>query len=483
MIRITTLAGTRVAVFGLARSGISTARALLDGGAEVAAWDDGEAARAAAQADGIPLADLRSADWSSFRALVLSPGVPLTHPAPHWTVRLAADAGVPVIGDVELFLRERAAHCPAAPVIAVTGTNGKSTTTALLAHLLRALGASVEMGGNIGVGVLSLEPPSTDRIHVLELSSFQIDLTPSLAVDGPTIGVLLNITPDHLDRHGTLEHYASVKERLVAGSAIACIGADDALTRAIIGRLAAAGRTVYPFTAGRGSAVVPRLYAIGPTLFLHVDEGTYASSSQIATLAGSRTLRGAHNTQNALAALTAVRALADRLGPAAGLWQPERIAAALATYPGLPHRMEEVGRVGRVLVVNDSKATNADSTEKALASFPGDIHWILGGKAKEGGITTLERYFTRIARAYLIGEASEAFAATLAGRVAVEHCGTLDVALSRALAHAGASAADEPVVLLSPACASYDQFKSFEHRGDTFRQLATAAGATLTADR
>ena len=203
------------------------------------------------------------------------------------------------IGDFELFFRARAAHCPDAPVIAITGTNGKSTTTALVAHLLQTAGVAVEMGGNIGVGVLSLQPPSRDRVHVLELSSFQIDLTPSL---NPTVGVLLNITPDHLDRHGTLEHYASVKERLVAGSDIACIAADDALTRGIIERLTAAGRTIYPFTAGRGSGVVPRAYAIGDTLFLHVSEGAYASSTEIGSLAGIGTLRGLHNVQNALAA-------------------------------------------------------------------------------------------------------------------------------------------------------------------------------------
>jgi UDP-N-acetylmuramoylalanine--D-glutamate ligase len=477
MIRITTFEGRTVAVFGLARSGISTARALIDGGAEVAGWDDTPAAREAAARASIPLVDLASADWSRFAALVLAPGVPLTHPTPHWTVARAKDAGVEVIGDVELFFRERAAHAPGSPVIAITGTNGKSTTTALIAHVLSKLGITVEMGGNIGIGILSLSPPAGDRVHVLELSSFQIDLTPSLA---PTVGVLLNVTPDHLDRHGTLEHYASVKRRLVAASDIACIGADDPVSRTIIEDLSGGGRSVYAFTAGRGSGVIPRAYAIGSSLFLHVIEGGYAHSTEIASLAGIGSLRGLHNVQNALAALMAVRALAERWPGHADLWRPGPISAALETYPGLPHRMEQVGTIrtahGRALVINDSKATNADSTAKALASFPGAIYWIVCGQPKEGGIATLEPYFSRIAKAYLIGEAAEAFAATLDGRAALDVSGTLDIALARALTDVARSEAPEPIVLLSPACASYDQFKSFEHRGDAFRSLALAHG-------
>lgn len=477
MISCTTFAGKTVAVFGLGLSGNTTAAALMAGGATVAAWDDGEAGRDGAVRAGIPLVDLRTADWSGFAALVLSPGVPLTHPAPHWTVIKAKAAGVEIIGDVELFFRERASRCPKSPVIAITGTNGKSTTTALTTHILRQLGHSAEMGGNIGKAVLTLSPPATDTIHVLELSSFQIDLTPSLA---PTVGVLLNVTPDHLDRHGTLSHYASVKRRLVAASDIACIGADDPITRTIIEDLSSGGRTVHPFTAGRGSGVIPRAYAIGSSLFLHVIEGAHASSTEIASLAGIGTLRGVHNVQNTLAALSAIRALAERWPGQAGLWRPKAISAALGTYPGLPHRMEQVGTIrtahGRALVINDSKATNADSTEKALASFPGAIHWILGGKPKEGGITTLEPYFPRIAKAYLIGEAAAAFASTLEGRAAFELCGTLDAALTRALADVARSEAPEPIVLFSPACASYDQFRSFEHRGDVFRSLARDQG-------
>lgn len=474
MIRCTTFSGKTVAVFGLGASGNATARALLDGGADVAAWDDSAGGREGAAKLGIPIVDLMAADWSEFSALVLAPGVPLTHPEPHWTVEKAGAAGIEIIGDVELFFRERAAHCPRAPIIAITGTNGKSTTTALVAHLLRELGHKVEMGGNIGRAVLTLAPPASDTVHVLELSSFQIDLTPSLA---PSAGVLINITPDHIDRHGTLDRYAAVKERLVAASDAACIGVDDAMTRAVAERRIASGGAVFPFTCGKGAAVIPRLYAIGTTLFAHETGGAYASSIELASLDGIGTLRGRHNTQNALAALAALRALQDQLdrhGSPMNVWRPEAMQAAIALYPGLPHRMEEVGRAGAVLFINDSKATNADSTEKALGSWERGIFWILGGKAKEGGIGLLAPYFPRVSQAYLIGESAEVFAATLAGRVPFQRAGTLEIAVAAAARDAARSGEREPVVLLSPACASYDQFKNFEVRGDRFRALVQA---------
>jgi UDP-N-acetylmuramoylalanine--D-glutamate ligase len=461
MIRASTMAGRRIAVFGLGASGAATVRALLAGGAEVAAWDDSELARAGAKTDGVPLVDLHTADWTRFAALVLAPGVPLTHPAPHWTVELAHAAGVEVIGDVELFFRERAADCPDAPVICITGTNGKSTTTALTAHILRHAGLDVAMGGNIGVPVLALDPPARDRFHVLELSSFQIDLTPNLA---PTVGVLLNLTPDHLDRHGTMQSYAAVKERLVSAATIAGIGIDDDYAMAILKRKVATGAAI-AFSARNN---------IAPGYSMFGSEIVCADASGLAVklgnLAGIATLRGRHNAENALAAVAAVRECLALLGRPTDIdWQ-----GALTTFSGLPHRMEEIGRVGNVLLVNDSKATNADSTEKALASFPGDIHWILGGKAKDGGIAGLAPHFPRVAKAYLIGAASEAFAATLAGHVPLERCGTLDVAVVRASEDAAGSSAAEPVVLLSPACASYDQYKNFEERGDHFRRLAAA---------
>jgi UDP-N-acetylmuramoylalanine--D-glutamate ligase len=481
MIRLTSFAGTRVAVFGLGASGLAAARALAEGGAAVAAWDDSEPSRQAAANAGIPLVDLGTADWSAFAALVLAPGVPLTHPEPHWTVKRAKGTGVEVIGDIELFARERAKVCADAPFIAVTGTNGKSTTAALIAHILGELGQDVQLGGNIGRAILTLDQPARRRFHVIEMSSFQIDLTPTLR---PTVGVLLNITPDHLDRHGSVEDYAAVKERLLEGAEARCLGVDDAWTRAIAARVEDGGR-LYPFTVGSGSSIVPRLYAIGTTLFAHERDGNRSTSQTIASLEGVHSLRGRHNVQNALAALCALRALQDRLDARAGgdslrVWKPDAFQAALARFPGLAHRMEEVGRLARVLFINDSKATNADSAEKALAAWPRDIYWILGGKPKEGGIASLEAYFPRIAKAYLIGEASEAFATTLAGKVPFERCGRLDAALAAATRDAGGSAGAEPVVLLSPACASYDQYKNFEVRGDHFRALVSAlAGIEL----
>jgi UDP-N-acetylmuramoylalanine--D-glutamate ligase len=476
MIRASTFAGRKVAVFGLGLSGLPTAASLVAGGAQVAAWDDNLQSREAALAAAVPIVDLHSADWSQFAALVLAPGVPLTHPDPHWTVRRAKDCGIEIIGDIELFARERCAVAPTSPFVAITGTNGKSTTTALIAHLLRRLGHDVQMGGNIGVPILDLLPPDDARIHVVEMSSFQIDLTPTLQ---PTVGVLLNVTPDHIDRHGSLALYAAVKERLVEGAEISAIGIDDLLTRDIAERIGENG-LVYPFTVGKGAAIVPKIYAIGATLFVHEAHGTHASSTEIASLQGVPNLRGRHNVQNAAAALTALRALQDRLyanGSALKVWRPAELAAALRSFPGLPHRMEDVGNVGSVQFVNDSKATNADSADKALDAVGRDIFWIVGGKSKEGGIDALASHFPAVQRAYLIGASTDLFAATLEARVPYARCGSLEVAVAAAARDAAAFASTHrsatPVVLLSPACASYDQFRSFEHRGDTFRDLVS----------
>lgn len=458
MIRVSTFKDRTVAVFGLGASGLATVRALRSGGAQVAAWDDSEAGRKAAAEAGCALVDLATADWSGFSALVLAPGVPLTHPEPHWTVAKAQAAGVEVIGDVELFFRERRASCPSAPVVAITGTNGKSTTTALIAHILRELGNDVQMGGNIGRAVLTLEPPAESRIHVLELSSFQIDLAPSAT---PTVAVLLNITPDHIDRHGTVEHYADVKRRLVDGAEdTAVIGIDDdwcaGIARALEKR--SGGPKVRRISVRE--PVAEGIYSLDGSLHERSLGHEQAPPIDLGAIA---TLRGRHNWQNAAAAVAAIEALplatAHRVG----------IASALGTFPGLPHRLEIVKRVGAVEFINDSKATNADSTEKALASFAGNIYWILGGKPKAGGITTLRPYFPRIAKAYLIGEATEEFAATLGDAVPYDRCGTLDIAVRRAAADALDAASENNIVLLSPACASYDQFRNFEIRGEAFK--------------
>ena len=464
MIPITSFAGKSVAVFGLGGSGIVTAEALKAGGAKVVAWDDNADSVAKAAAAGIPTGDLRQQDFAGFSALVLSPGVPLTHPVPHWTVDLAKAAGIEIIGDIELFCRERRAIAPGAPFIAITGTNGKSTTTALIAHLFRTAGWDVQLGGNIGTAILSLEPPATDRIHIVECSSFQIDLAPTI---DPTVGVLLNLTEDHLDRHDTMERYAAIKARLVRGAGTAVVGVDDEWCATIASDLDKIGKPVERLSVRR--PVATGFFADRGRIIEADDTVVH----EVADLAGIGSLRGAHNAQNAAAAIAAARVV--------GLSETV-IVAGLKSFPGLAHRMEEVARIGRVLFVNDSKATNADAAEKALSSFD-RIYWIAGGKPKTGGITSLEPYFPRIAKAYLIGAAAEEFAATLAGKVETVMAGTMDAAVAAAARDAAADGAAEPVVLLSPACASYDQYRNFEIRGDHFRGLVQAlVGAHSVAE-
>ena len=394
-------------------------------------------------------------DWSKIAALVLAPGVPFTHPAPHWTVGLAHANAVEVIGDVELFCRERRAHAPSAPFVAVTGTNGKSTTAALVAHICSQAGFDVQLGGNIGTAILSLAPPQVGRVHVIECSSFQIDLTPSI---DPSIGILINLTEDHLDRHGTMGIYAAVKERLIAGvpeNGTAIVGVDDNWSQAIADRAGRAGRRVV-----RVSVRHPLAYGIYVE-GVRIVEATGGTAQEVAQLGNVGSLRGRHNAQNAACAVAAALALGvDRRAIQAGLW----------SFPGLAHRMEEVGRKERVLFINDSKATNADSAAQALACFD-NIFWIAGGKPKTGGIESLSGYFPRIRKAYLIGAAAEEFAATLDGKVDHLTAATLDRAVEEAARDAVASGLDHTVVLLSPACASFDQFENFEARGTEFRNL------------
>ncbi|MFM1816658.1 MAG: hypothetical protein RLZ98_3353 [Pseudomonadota bacterium] len=459
MIPVTTFADQIVAVLGLGGAALATAKALVAGGAHVVGWDDKEAARKAAGSEGVEIRDLRDADWSRFAALVLAPGVPLTHPKPHWSVERANASGVEIIGDIELFCRERRRHAPDCCFIAITGTNGKSTTTALTAHILRQAGFDVQMGGNIGVPILALEQPAPERVYVIEVSSYQVDLAPTL---DPTIGVLLNITPDHIDRHGTFEHYAEVKERLVAAAEYPIVSVDAEVTRSIHKRVHSGVRpaTALSLVPGQGDYRLDGSRVRAP-------DGTRFE------LAGIASLRGTHNAQNAMAAVAATRLCS--CGDA-------DIEAGLKSFPGLAHRMEQVGRLGNVVFVNDSKATNADSTEKALLSWQRDIYWIAGGQAKEGGIEPLTPLFSRIAKAYLIGEAAADFAAVLENRAAFELSGTLEAALAAASRDAARAADGEAVVLLSPACASFDQFKNFEDRGDVFRRLvATIPGVETGA--
>ena len=449
MIPVTTLKGKSVALFGLGGSGLATALALAAGGADVTAWDDSAASVENAAAAGVKTGDLRALDWKSIDALVLSPGVPLTHPKPHWSAELAKAADVEIIGDVELFARERRTQAPDCPFIAITGTNGKSTTTALIAHILKASGRDTQLGGNIGTAVLTLDPPKAGRFYVVECSSYQIDLAPSL---NPSAGILLNLTPDHLDRHGSMQLYADVKERLVAGSKTAIVGVDDTYCEIIADRIERAGTKVMRIS--KRNVLADGIYAEGSRLILAQGGAT----REIADLSPIQTLRGNHNAQNAAAAVAACLAV--------GVSENE-IRAGLASFPGLKHRMQPVGRKGDTLFVNDSKATNADAAAPALSSFE-RIYWIAGGVPKEGGIASLGSFFPKVAKAYLIGEAAPAFAITLGDAVAHEMSGTLEKAVADAAADAEKDGGGPVAVLLSPACASFDQYKNFEVRGDAF---------------
>jgi len=466
--------GKRVAVFGLGRTGLTAARALIAGGAEVALWDEKAGARDQATAEGLPVVDLASADWSGFSALLLSPGVPLTHPHPHWTVERAKAAGVEVLGDIELFARTvNAAPAHKRPkIVAITGTNGKSTTTALIGHILTAAGKDARVGGNIGLGVLGLEDMHGGAVYVLELSSYQLDLTSSLK---PDVAILLNVSPDHLDRHGDMTGYVAAKRRVLLNQGpgdTAIVGVDDPWCQRICTEITAANRrTICPISAGR--AIGRGVYALQGVLY----DGSGERVSEVCDLLRARALPGRHNWQNAAAAYVAVRALGVT---------PQDAAEGLMTFPGLAHRMELVGQIDGVRFVNDSKATNADASRAAMSAYS-RFFWIAGGVAKAGGIESLADLFPRVDKAYLIGEAAPDFARTLDGHAAVEMSGDLATAVADAFADARAVAAasgEEVVVLLSPACASFDQFADFERRGDAFRQIVqtlavpAAQGAT-----
>ena len=463
MIPVSTLAGQRVAVFGLGRTGLPAARALAAGGAEAAVWDEDDARRSSAAQEGFEIADLGACDMTSFAALVLSPGVPLTHPAPHPVVARARAAGIEIIGDVELFARALAA-APAhrrPKVVAITGTNGKSTTTALLGHMLREVGRDTRVGGNIGIGVLDLEDMHGGAVYVLELSSYQLDLTASLK---PDVAVILNISPDHLERHGGMDGYLNAKKRILLNQGAgdtAVVGVDDAWCQQICTEITAANRrTIWPISArrtmGRG------VYALQGVLYDAID----GRVSEVADLTRARSLPGRHNWQNAAAAYAAARAL--------GLASADAVDG-LMSFPGLAHRMENVGALGKVRFINDSKATNADAARQAMSAYPRFL-WIAGGRAKSGGIESLADLFPRIEKAYLVGEASPDFARALDGKTSHVEVGTIEAAVSAAFADARRKGEDA-IVLFSPACASFDQYNDFEERGDAFRAAVHALAA------
>ncbi len=455
MIEVTAFRDEQVAVLGLARSGLAAAASLQKGGARVLGWDDAAGKRAAAAAAGVPIVDLAGRDFGAIKALILSPGIPHRFPKPHPLAARARAAGSEIIGDIELLARS----CRDARYVGITGTNGKSTTTALLGHVLRQAGRRVAVGGNLGTPALALEPLGADGIYVLELSSYQLELTESLALE---VAVLLNITPDHLDRHGGMAGYIAAKRRIFGSrhqARAAVIGIDDAPSRELAAALAAEG----------GSRVIPISAEARALGGVYVDAGALiddmeGGATRVLDLAGLPRLPGRHNWQNAAAAYAASR----RFGLA-----PGEIAASLRSFPGLAHRQELVATIDGVRYVNDSKATNADAAGKALACYD-DVYWIAGGIAKEGGIAGLASFFPRIRHAFLIGSAAEAFAATLAGRVPVTSCGDLASAVAAAREAALAAGAPGAVVLLSPACASFDQFADFEERGDSFRRLVAS---------
>ena len=466
MIRLPGMSGSTYAVMGLGASGLAAAEALMASGARVVAWDDDETRREIARGQGVAVADFSTHGLTDARALVLSPGIPHTFPAPHPIAARARKAGVPIICDVELLTRAK----NDSRFIAVTGTNGKSTVTALIHHIFEVARRPTAVGGNLGPAALALDELESEGTYVLELSSYQIERLETAAFD---IAVLINISPDHLDRHNGIEGYVAAKEglfKLTRQGAIAVIAVDDSHCRAMEKRLR--GRRdlrIIPIS-GNGP-IAGGVWVEGG----HVIDGTGESARLIADISAAPALPGSHNRQNAAAATAA--ALAAGIGA-------EDIAAGLAGYAGLPHRMEPIRRLGAVTYINDSKATNPEAALSALACYA-HVYWIAGGRSKEGGFGVLAQgqddALGHVRHAFLIGEAAQDIGDALGARVPHTVSGTLEAALvaAHAAAHdgarnSGAAGTEGAVVLLSPACASFDQFTDFEHRGDTFRSAVTA---------
>ena len=466
MIPVQGVEGQTIAVLGLGRSGKATAAALAAGGATVVAWDDGVDTRQAAAADGLTIADLTRDDaWAGVAALITSPGIPHLYPKPHPVIAKAYAMGIPVDNDIGLFFRSYATEdwegFDRAPrVIAVTGSNGKSTTTALIHHILSEAGRPTQMGGNIGTGVLSLEPAIDGEVVVLELSSYQTDLARALT---PDVAVFTNLSPDHLDRHGGPGGYFAAKRRLFAegGPDRAVIGVDEIEGLYLANQLSMgpADDRVIRVSAGQ------KLDGGAWSVFArkgHLAEyrkGRQAASIDLRAVQG---LPGAHNHQNACAAYAACRAV--------GL-APRDIEAAFHSFAGLPHRSQTVAEIGGVRYVNDSKATNVDAAAKALQAFD-RIRWIAGGLGKEGGIAALAPHLGRVTKAYLIGHSARDFALEI-GQTPYEIVETMDAAVARAASEAQPG----ETVLLAPAAASFDQYPNFEKRGEHFTELVKAVAS------
>lgn len=437
-----------IAVLGLGRTGMATARALSSSGAQVTAWDDAAANRGQAKEAGIKVSDLSDADWGEFDALIPSPGIPATFPKPHEVIAQAQKAAVPIFGDLEVFAQSRSALEPHHLAV-VTGTNGKSTTTALLAHILAHAGRPTAMGGNIGTAILDLEPLPRDGVYVVEASSFQLEQSISLAAD---IAILLNIVPDHLDRHGTFENYVAAKRHLFEmqrPEQVAIVAVDDEPSRVIADQI---NSKLIRVSAQR--PVPNGVYVRDGVLFDNLANEDHV----VALQADWPALQGPHNAQNVAAVTAAARIL--------GLSR-DAIVDGLRSYQALPHRMEPLGKIQGVAFINDSKATNADAAAQAIAAFD-HVHWIMGGIAKGEELGPLEDALSHVSRAYLIGSSQDLYHRLLEGRVALESFESLEAATMQAFHDAEETGG---VVLLSPACASQDQFKDFAARGEAFRQV------------
>ena len=460
MIDLAFLRGSSFVVLGLARSGMATVRALKAAGIDCVAWDDNAGSRETAAQAGARIVDPLTLDWSKITALVISPGIPNLLPKPHPVVAAVRKAGTPLICDVELL----ACAEPKARFVGITGTNGKSTTTALIGHILKSAGLACEVGGNIGRGALDLSTLGEGGVYVLELSSYQLELLETFRAH---VAVWLNITPDHIDRHGDMAGYVAAKEHIFDRQQTgdcAVIGVDDDYSRTVHEKLLRrAGVTTVPVALDRP---IPGGVSFRAGRLIDAD-GFSVDFSDVPTLPGD------HNAQNAACAWAACRWL--------GIAR-EKIVEGLKSYPGLPHRQERVASVGDITYINDSKATNADAAARALSSYR-NIYWIAGGQAKEGGVAPLASYFERIRHAFLIGEASELFAGQLDGKLAYSRCGDLKSALDAAHDRAQREATGPAVVLLSPACASWDQWASYEHRGDAFRAMARALPGAASLGR
>jgi UDP-N-acetylmuramoylalanine--D-glutamate ligase len=485
-----------VFILGLGKSGCSTARALYQAGANVLVWDDQEKTRKARAAEGIPLANLDALKWKEVDYFVLSPGIPHRYPAPHPLAAQAQEAGLSPINDLELLYQSQ----PQACYMGITGTNGKSTTTSLIAHILKEVGKPVEVGGNLGIPVMDLKPLPPEGTYVLEVSSYQLETAPSLHFN---ISILLNITPDHLDRHGGFEGYVQSKRLLFQNATVQdtlVISVDDEPCRKIYEELKASSQVqLIPISVERvlSEGIYVKDGLLYETQIGKLDKHTHSTchpreggdpkqssgsdqyvmdsrfrgndniindveKDSIFDLNSLEHLRGKHNWQNVAAAYGALRVR--------GL-EPQQVMPGITSFPGLAHRQEIIALHKNVLFVNDSKATNAEAVEKVFNSYPeASIYWLLGGRSKEGGIASLTPYFSKIQHGFIFGEATDLFAETLKGHVPYTLCASLEEAVYKAAALAFKEKKDSPMVLLSPACASFDQFKDFEARGHAFCQ-------------